>query len=93
MTRSELVAKIAAENPKLTQAEADKIVRMIFDSMTETLAQGGRVELRGFGVFGLRQRDPRKGRNPSTGDVVDVEAKAVPFFKTSNVMHARLNGE
>ena len=93
MTRRELVAKIAAENPHLTQTEADKIVRMIFINITETLAQGGRVELRGFGVFGLRQRDPRQGRNPRTGDAVDVEAKSVPFFNTSKVMHARLNGE
>ena len=93
MIRSELVAKIAAENPHLTQADAEKVVRAIFESMTETLAEGGRVELRGFGAFSVRHRDPRCGRNPRTGEAVDVEAKSVPFFKAGKELRDRLNGK
>lgn len=93
MIRSELVAKIAAENPHLTQADAERIVRMIFAAITEKLAEGGRVELRGFGAFSVRHRDPRPGRNPRTGDAVDVEAKSVPFFKAGKELRDRLNGK
>ncbi len=93
MIRSELVAKIAAENPHLSQANAEKVVRAIFESMTETLAEGGRVELRGFGAFSVRHRDPRLGRNPRTGEAVDVEAKLVPFFKAGKELSDRLNGK
>ena len=93
MIRSELVAKIAEENPHLTQADAERVVRMIFDTITEKLAEGGRVELRGFGAFSIKQRDPRLGRNPRTGETVDVEAKAVPYFKTGKELRDRLNGK
>ena len=75
MIRSELVAKIAAENPHLTHADAESIVRTIFQSITDALAEGWRVELRGFGSFSVRRRDPRRGRNPRTGEDVEVEAK------------------
>ncbi len=93
MIRSELVARIAAENPHLTQANVERIVRTIFGSITETLADGGRVELRGFGAFSVRHRDPRLGRNPRTGEPVDIEAKAVPFFKGGKELRDRLNAE
>ena len=93
MIRSELVAKIAAENPHLTQSDAERIVRTVFESIAETLANGGRVELRGFGAFSVRHRDPRRGRNPRTGETVDVEAKAVPFFKAGKELRDRLNGK
>ena len=93
MIRSELVAKIAAENPHLTQSDAERIVRTVFESIAETLANGGRVELRGFGAFSIRHRDPRRGRNPRTGETVDVEAKAVPFFKAGKELRDRLNGK
>ena len=93
MIRSELVAKLAAENPHLTPADVDKIVRMVFESITEKLAAGGRVELRGFGAFSVRHRDPRLGRNPRNGAAVDVEAKAVPFFKAGKKLRERLNSE
>ena len=93
MIRSELVAKIAAENPELTQAEAEKVVRTIFESITEALAKDGRVELRGFGAFSVRHRDPRRGRNPRTGEAVDVEAKSVPYFRAGKELRERLNGE
>ena len=91
MLRSELVSKIAAENPHLTQSDAERIVRTIFESITETLANGGRVELRGFGAFSVRHRDPRRGRNPKTGETIDVEAKSVPYFKAGKELRDRLN--
>ena len=93
MIRSELVAKIAEENPHLTQADAERVVRMIFDTITEKLAEGGRVELRGFGAFSIKHRDSRLGRNPRNGEPVDVEAKAVPYFKTGKELRDRLNGK
>ena len=93
MTRSELVTRVAEESPHLTQADAERVVRMIFDTITEKLAEGGRVELRGFGAFSVRQRDPRLGRNPRTGESVDVEAKAAPFFKAGKELRDRLNGK
>ena len=93
MIRSELVAKIVADNPHLTQADADRIVRTVFETITEKLAAGGRVELRGFGAFTVRHRDQRLGRNPRNGAAVDVEAKAVPFFKLGKELREQLNGK
>lgn len=93
MIRSELVARIAAENPHLTQSDAEMIVRTIFESITETLANGGRVEVRGFGAFSVRHREGRQGRNPRTGEAVAVEAKSVPFFKAGKELRDRLNGK
>lgn len=93
MLRSELVVKIATENPHLTQSDAERIVHTVFESITETLANGGRVELRGFGAFSVRHRDPRRGRNPRTGEVVAVQATSVPFFKTGKELRDRLNGK
>ena len=84
---------MAAENPHLTQADAERLVRAIFESITTTLAEGGRVELRGFGAFSVRHRAGRRGRNPRTGEVVDVEAKSVPFFKAGKELRDRLNGK
>jgi integration host factor subunit beta len=93
MIRSELVAKIAAENPGLTKADAEKIIHAIFDTIAEHLAEGGRVELRGFGAFSARHRDARTGRNPRNGQSVQVNAKVVPFFKVGRELRARLNAE
>ena len=91
MIRSELVAKVAAENPGLTQFDAEEVIRTIFDAITEQLAAGGRVELRGFGAFTVRRRDARKGRNPRTGESFSVAGKAVPFFKAGKELRDRLN--
>jgi integration host factor subunit beta len=91
MIRSELVAKIAAANPGMTQIDAEKVVRAVFDTITEHLAEGGRVELRGFGTFSLRHRDARTGRNPLSGQAVQVEAKGVPFFKAGKTIRDRMN--
>ena len=91
MIRSELVARIAAENPQLTLSDAERVVDAVFEAITEKLAEGGRVELRGFGAFTVKHRDGRKGRNPRTGEAVDVEAKSVPFFKAGKELRDRLN--
>lgn len=93
MIRSELIAKIAEENPHLYQRDVEKIVNTIFDEITEALASGDRVELRGFGAFSVKKRDARTGRNPRTGEAVDVEEKHVPFFKTGKLLRDRLNGK
>lgn len=91
MIRSELVSAIARENPGLRAEEVEKIVSTFFDEIGQKLASGGRVELRGFGAFSTRARDPRRGRNPRTGDTVDVPGKRVPYFKPGKEMRERLN--
>lgn len=93
MIRSELIAKIAEENPHLFQRDVEKIVNTIFDEIIEAMARGDRVELRGFGAFSVKKRDARTGRNPRTGDSVDVDEKHVPFFKTGKLLRDRLNGD
>ncbi|MGD9917969.1 MAG: integration host factor subunit beta [Paenirhodobacter sp.] len=92
MIRSELIAKISEENPHLFQRDVEKIVNTIFEEIIEAMARGDRVELRGFGAFSVKRRDARTGRNPRTGDAVDVEEKHVPFFKTGKLLRDRLNG-
>ena len=82
MIRSELIQKIADENPHLYQRDVERIVNTIFEEITEAMARGHRVELRGFGAFSVKQRESRTGRNPRTGEAVDVDEKHVPFFKT-----------
>ncbi|WP_226635201.1 integration host factor subunit beta [Brevundimonas poindexterae] len=91
MIKSELIDKLAAENPHLTQAEVERLVNVILGQMVETLSDGGRVEIRGFGAFSVRHRPARQGRNPRTGETVDVPAKAVPFFKSGKELRERLN--
>ena len=91
MIKSELVQRIAAKNPHLYQRDVERIVNAILDEITNALARGDRVELRGFGAFSIKRRDPRLGRNPRTGAHVDVNGKAVPFFKTGKEMRERLN--
>jgi len=93
MIRSELIAMIAEENPHLFQRDVEKIVNTVFEEIIEAMARGDRVELRGFGAFSVKKRDARTGRNPRTGDAVDVEEKHVPFFKTGKLLRDRLNGE
>jgi integration host factor subunit beta len=92
MTRSELIALLAASNPHLRQPDVELIVATIFDEITEALARGDRVELRGFGAFSIKRRDPRTGRNPRTGTAVEVSAKAVPYFKPGKELRERVNG-
>jgi len=80
MTRTELIAQLAAYFPQLTNKDAELSVKAILDGMTEALARGGRIEIRGFGSFALNYRPPRQGRNPMTGETVPVPAKRVPHF-------------
>lgn len=91
MIRSELVQMLAADNPGLSSREIDRIVSIFFDEISQRLAEGGRVELRGFGAFSTRARDARAGRNPRTGESVAVDAKRVPYFKPGKEMRQRLN--
>lgn len=92
MIRSELIQKIADENPHLYQRDVERIVNTIFEEIIQAMADGDRVELRGFGAFSVKKRDARLGRNPRTGDAVEVEEKHVPFFKTGKLLRDRLNG-
>ena len=91
MTRSELIAGVAEENPHLTIADVEKIISALFDEMTAALSRGERVELRGFGAFTVKQRQARAGRNPRTGEAVEVAQKAVPFFKAGKELRERVN--
>lgn len=91
MIRSELVASVAESNPHLTLRDVERIVATIFDEITNALADGRRVELRGFGAFSTRARDARTGRNPRTGTAVKVDAKRAPYFKPGKELRERLN--
>ena len=91
MIRSELLQALAQDNPELRADDIERIVDVFFDEIAQQLAGGGRVELRGFGAFSTRERDARKGRNPRTGEAVDVPGKKVPFFKPGKEIRARLN--
>ncbi len=91
MTKSELIAYLAEENPHLYQRDVERIVTTIFDEIASALADGDRVELRGFGAFSVKQRDARIGRNPRTGEAVNVAAKRVPYFKTGKQLREKLN--
>jgi len=92
MTKSDLIKQLADSNPHLTQRDIEKIVSTVFDEVTEALARGDRVELRGFGAFSVREREARTGRNPRTGAEVKVPDKVVPYFKTGKELRERLNG-
>jgi integration host factor subunit beta len=91
MIRSELVQLLMRDNPDLSARDVERIVTVFFDEITSRLSANGRVELRGFGAFSTRARDARTGRNPRTGEAVEVEAKRVPYFKPGKEMRIRLN--
>jgi integration host factor subunit beta len=91
MTKSQLIQRIAELNPHLYQRDVERIVSTVFEEITSALAQGDRVELRGFGAFSVKLRDARLGRNPRTGESVRVDRKAVPFFKTGKQLRDMLN--
>lgn len=91
MTKSELILRLAEANPHLYQRDVELIVSTIFEEIALALAQGDRVELRGFGAFSVKQRESRVGRNPRTGAAVHVSEKSVPFFKTGKQLRDRLN--
>ena len=91
MLRSELIAKLTDENPDLRADDLERVVGVILDEITDALARGDRVELRGFGAFSVREHGARKGRNPRTGEPVDVARKQVPYFKMGKGMREKLN--
>jgi integration host factor subunit beta len=91
MTRSELIAGLAEDNPHLTMGDLERIVAALFDEMTDALSRGERVELRGFGAFTVKRRNARAGRNPRTGETVEVAQKSVPFFKAGKELRERIN--
>ena len=91
MIRSELLQALARENPGMRAEEIEKVVTTFFDEIAQRLARGGRVELRGFGAFSTREREGRRGRNPRTGETVEVPGKRVPYFKPGKEMRERLN--
>ena len=91
MTKSELIQRLAEQNPHLYQRDVERIVATIFDEISSALAEGDRVELRGFGAFSVKARDARIGRNPRTGEAVNVSKKFVPFFKAGKDLRDRLN--
>jgi integration host factor subunit beta len=91
MTKSELIARLAELNPSLYHRDLEQLVNTVFDTISEALERGDRVELRGFGAFSLRERKARTGRNPRTGESVNVAAKTIPFFKMGKGMRERLN--
>ena len=91
MIKSELVQKIAEKNPHLYHRDIERIVNTVLDEIIGALKAGNRVELRGFGAFSAKSRSARTGRNPRTGESVEVVAKRVPFFKTGKELRERLN--
>ena len=91
MIRSELLSALAKDNPDLRGEDVEQVVDIFFDEISQRLAEGGRVELRGFGAFSTRERDARQGRNPRTGESVQVEAKRVPYFRPGKDMRCVLN--
>jgi len=91
MIKSELIARLAEQNPHLYQRDVERIVTTVFNEITEALRHGDRVELRGFGAFSVKRRPARIGRNPRTGESVSVAEKFVPFFKTGKELRERLN--
>jgi len=91
LNKSDLITKIANLNPSLYQKDAAKIINIFFSTIGNAISQNDRVELRGFGVFGVKERDARIARNPKNGSVVAVPAKKVPFFRMGKNMKDRLN--
>ncbi|MCK5546146.1 MAG: integration host factor subunit beta [Rhodospirillaceae bacterium] len=91
MTKSELIQRLADANPHLYLRDVERIVTTIFEEITDALADGNRVELRGFGAFSVKERGARVGRNPRTGEAVNVSAKYIPYFKTGKQLREKLN--
>lgn len=92
MTKSDLVEKIAGKTDAFTKTEIEIMVNAVFDSMTQALVEGGKVEIRGFGSFKLKNRAARDGRNPKSGEAIRIPPKKVPFFKVGKELREKLNG-
>ncbi len=92
MTKSELIEKVASKQPQLSQKDVELAIKTLLEGMSQTLATGGRIEIRGFGSFSLHYRSARTGRNPKTGESVDLTGKYVPHFKPGKELRERVNG-
>ncbi len=91
MTKSDLLTKVAAIYPYISIKNVDRVVSILFNKMIDTLKQGGRIELRGFGTFSIRKREATVGRNPRTGEAVNIAEKNVPFFKPGKQLKEYVN--
>lgn len=91
MTKSELIKRLLANHENLSQKEVNALVDVVLDGIASALASGKRVELRGFGAFSIREREPRAARNPKTNEVVKLGARATPYFRAGKEMRERVN--
>ena len=92
MTKQEIIQELAARSPRLARATCAALVGRVFAALASVLAEGGRVEIRGFGSFGVRERRARRGRNPRTGEAVVLGARKAPFFRAAKELRSELNG-
>jgi integration host factor subunit beta len=93
VTKRDLIEEVALQYPRFSRRDAEVMVNAVFDSMTDALAKGERIEIRGFGSFIVKQRSAREGRNPRTGEIVAVAAKKVPLFKVGKELRLRVDGQ
>lgn len=91
MTRSEIIELIASQQTQLSTKDVELAIKVMLEHMTDCLAEGDRIEIRGFGSFSLHYREPRRGRNPKTGDSVELRGKYVPHFKPGKELRERVN--
>lgn len=91
MTKTELIEKIIKNQPQLSVKDVELAVKIMLDQMSQALSSGNRIEIRGFGSFSLHYRKSRKGRNPKTGEIVDLPSKYVPHFKPGKELKDRIN--
>lgn len=91
MTKSELIDRLMEKRTVLTRKDSEAVVSLVFDSMSEALTAGDKVEIRGFGSFTIRDREPREARNPKSGEIVKIPSKKTPFFKTGKDLRERVN--
>ena len=91
MTKSELIETIAARQSQVSAKDGERAVKTILEHMSQSLSEGERIEIRGFGSFSLHYREPRRGRNPKTGDAVELTGKYVPHFKPGKELRERVN--
>ena len=91
MTKSELIERIVSRQPQLSAKDVELAVKTLLDHMSQTLASGDRIEIRGFGSFSLHYRAPRVGRNPKTGETVELQGKFVPHFKPGKELRDQVN--
>lgn len=92
LTKSELIERVVAKQKQLSARDVELAIKTMLEEMSQTLATGGRIEIRGFGSFSLHYREPRVGRNPKTGEAVELKGKYVPHFKPGKELRDRVNG-